>query len=383
MMNQEQRYLKTVRVRNFQSHRDTEVHFEPGINLIVGSSDVGKSALLRAINLAMHNEVPNREFVTFGAKNATVCLEFTDGTVVERVKGDDKNSYYLTLPDGETKQFDRVGTEVPEEVQRALGFPPSDKFHGPLAYADQHSKLFLVNLTPTELPRAISQLTGLDDFEEGAKALAKSARQFDRKIKDSAERVARMDEELTKYDGLDAQLRRLERYEQEMEALEELASSFEDAEELVKQYAEVMREGKAAKAALDAARGLAAMGDELETLQALVDSLDEAADAVEQYQDVLAQEKTAKDALAAAGAIATPEAAAELEELGKLMEDLEKMQEHLDEYGEVMSQGREAKRSLDAAKETLAVAEREEADFRAMLEEKGVLCKECGQVMDV
>lgn len=362
------------------------MHFEPGINLIVGSSDVGKSALLRAINLAMHNEVPNREFVTYGAKNATVCLEFSDGTVIERVKGDEKNSknsYYLTLPNGENLEFDRVGTDVPEEVQRALGFPPSDKYHGPLAYADQHSKLFLVSLTPTELPRAISQLTGLDDFEDGAKELAKQARQFDRKIKDSVERLARIEEDLSQYDGLDAQLRRLERYEEEMERLETLDQSLAEAQTLLQQYEDVMREGRQAKKLLDAAKPVAAAAEQLEDLQQALDSLDKAEETSRRYAEVLREESAARRAMQAAQAVASDDDAQLLESIAKSLDEIEEMNEHLAEYAAVMSEGQAAKKSKTDAEVALKQAQLDEENFRKELVAKGAMCGECGQVMDV
>lgn len=42
-------YIKKLVVDNFQSHEHTEVEFGPGLNVIVGPSDHGKSALVRAL----------------------------------------------------------------------------------------------------------------------------------------------------------------------------------------------------------------------------------------------------------------------------------------------------------------------------------------------
>ena len=39
------RYIEEVQLINFQDHADTTINFTNGINLIVGSSDAGKSAV--------------------------------------------------------------------------------------------------------------------------------------------------------------------------------------------------------------------------------------------------------------------------------------------------------------------------------------------------
>ena len=49
-------YLKRVRLENFQSHKNSIIDFDRGLNVIVGPSDSGKSAIIRAIKWALYNE---------------------------------------------------------------------------------------------------------------------------------------------------------------------------------------------------------------------------------------------------------------------------------------------------------------------------------------
>jgi exonuclease SbcC len=45
-----------VAIKNFQSHKNTNIDFQRnGVNVIVGTSDQGKSAILRAILWAVNN----------------------------------------------------------------------------------------------------------------------------------------------------------------------------------------------------------------------------------------------------------------------------------------------------------------------------------------
>ncbi len=48
------RFLTEIKLENFQDHKDSTISLTNGINLIVGSSDAGKSAILRAVNFVFH-----------------------------------------------------------------------------------------------------------------------------------------------------------------------------------------------------------------------------------------------------------------------------------------------------------------------------------------
>ena len=47
--------INTIQINDYQSHRKTELNLSPGINVIVGENDKGKSAILRALNWLVNN----------------------------------------------------------------------------------------------------------------------------------------------------------------------------------------------------------------------------------------------------------------------------------------------------------------------------------------
>ena len=47
--------IDSIRIKNIQSHKDTELDFCPGINVIVGSSNNGKTAILRSLYWSIYN----------------------------------------------------------------------------------------------------------------------------------------------------------------------------------------------------------------------------------------------------------------------------------------------------------------------------------------
>lgn len=110
--------IKKITIKNFQSHRDTEIEPSPGVNVIVGRNMTGKSALLRALRLLFFNKPEGSDFVSWGAKNAEIEIEYGDHTI-RRIKGKRTNIYEV---DG--SEFKNFGKGVPDDVARALGVFP-------------------------------------------------------------------------------------------------------------------------------------------------------------------------------------------------------------------------------------------------------------------
>ena len=48
--------IKSLELFNFQSHAHTLIEFSDGVNIISGTSDSGKSAILRALRWVIRNE---------------------------------------------------------------------------------------------------------------------------------------------------------------------------------------------------------------------------------------------------------------------------------------------------------------------------------------
>ena len=109
-----------VLVENFQSIARAEL--EPtGLTVIVGPSDRGKSALLRAIEGALFNR-PGDGFVRTGAKTTKVCVQLPEEEVTWE-KGSGVNRFTLTAHDPQQNDtvYSKVGQKAPAPLQ-ALGF---------------------------------------------------------------------------------------------------------------------------------------------------------------------------------------------------------------------------------------------------------------------
>ena len=245
------RYITQIRLENFQDHEDSTMDFTSGINLIVGSSDAGKSAILRAINFVFHNNLKGDSFIRHGSSECRVTIKFSDGVEVTRIKGGDVNSYTLTDLEGNQHTFAKIGTSVPDEIKKHLGQPPLDDKKRPISYADQMSNLFLVDLSSTDLPRTLSELTGIQNLQTAAETLSKNARSFDRIIKDKTDKVTKLENDLDEYSYVTKDLEAIEEIETQLVYINSKIEKTNKARQFIITNNKIAQEAKSIKTKIE------------------------------------------------------------------------------------------------------------------------------------
>ena len=111
--------IKSINIKNFESHEDTIVEFSNGMNLIWGKSDSGKSSIIRAIAMVVNNQF-DKDMVRNGCKFCEVTIE-TDKGKVTCQRGDGVNKWIITESNGEHHSFEKIGKNVPEIANKVLG----------------------------------------------------------------------------------------------------------------------------------------------------------------------------------------------------------------------------------------------------------------------
>jgi exonuclease SbcC len=260
------RYIEEVQLINFQDHADTTIKFTNGINLIVGSSDAGKSAVLRALNYVFHNSMKGDSFIRVGTAECSVRVKFSDGIEVTRIKGGDTNSYVLKDVEGNHHTYSKVGQTVPDPVRKALGSPPLDDKKKPISYADQMSSLFLVDLSPTDLPRTLSELTGIQNLQTAAELLQKNSRSFDRSIKEKIEKIDKLKVDLDNYSYVDKDLNKIQEIETKLEVIEQDNQKVKSSRAYIEANNEIAKEAKKIKEALSKDKIILDIKDKFDSL---------------------------------------------------------------------------------------------------------------------
>lgn len=155
--------LTRLKIENFQKHVTFQIKFDPNVTAIVGDSDTGKSALLRAIRWLVLNRPSGDGFIREGEKECSVKVK-VDGEVVERRKDGRENTYRL----GKTI-FRSFGTDVPAPVSGLLRLSP-------INFQGQHDPPFWFNLTAGEVAKELNEIVDLKLIDEVSAKLAQSIR---------------------------------------------------------------------------------------------------------------------------------------------------------------------------------------------------------------
>lgn len=111
--------IKSVSIQNFESHEDTTMHFGEGMNLIVGLSNSGKSAIIRALACVVNNRW-EKSMVRTGYEFCRVKIE-TDKGWVECERGEKINRWRCKEGSNDIQEYKSVGSGVPDLATKILG----------------------------------------------------------------------------------------------------------------------------------------------------------------------------------------------------------------------------------------------------------------------
>ncbi len=278
--------IDRVRLEDFQRHESFDLALSAGITTVSGPSDAGKSSVFRALRWLALNRPRGDGFVRRGAPGCTVKVR-ADGGTVGRMRNGAENVYWLTRPGERSREYRAFGTDVPEDVRRALGLS-EDSFQG------QHDPPFWLGLSGPELARRLNAVVDLAAIDAAFSRL-ESMRRDARTLLEAAERDEAAGREAAAgltwavaadraLAGLEAREARLESLRAEAEGLGVLLDELRAAEEA------------AAARVPDVSRlvGLLAEADELRRAAVSLESLLENARAAE--GEALRAEATRKEA---------------------------------------------------------------------------------------
>lgn len=114
--------IKSLQIKNFQSHKDSFLEFSPNVTAIVGHNNQGKSAVFRALVKVMRNDPKGDKFIMDTPKKEVECqivLETEKDRILRQIRGDNSseaNLYEINKKD----KFVKFGNEIPLEVREVL-----------------------------------------------------------------------------------------------------------------------------------------------------------------------------------------------------------------------------------------------------------------------
>lgn len=206
-MTQKIRNIKSIIIKNFQSHRKTILNLDDGVNVVVGPSDVGKTAILRAIGWVFFNEPSGDAFIRLGEKEASVEIKYNDGFSVKRIRNKSFNGYHINHPDyDEVKKLSGFGSGVPDEVMDITGvrkFQITDDLNSSITYQTQLEGAFLLSQSKDKKAKAIGAISNVNIIDRALKLGKSYSKDYRRIVKESEDEIESIDEKLKEFENLD------------------------------------------------------------------------------------------------------------------------------------------------------------------------------------
>jgi hypothetical protein len=152
--------LERLEIRGFQAHGHTRLVFGPRVTTIIGPTDAGKSAALRALLWVATNRPDGLDHINWDAEECRVTL-WVDGRVVRRIRGKSVNLYTL-----EDKPFKAFGQDVPPEIAAIINIDENN-------YQDQIAPPFWLTEQPLQLSRNLNAIVNLGIIDDTTARLGK------------------------------------------------------------------------------------------------------------------------------------------------------------------------------------------------------------------
>ena len=153
--------IEKLILKNIQSHKNTEINFHSGINIITGESDQGKSVIIKAIRWIMENRPIGNSMISDTIKKNGKILKnkqglvelFIDNKKITRFKGNE-NGYVFN-----EKRLKAIGTDVPREILDFLRLSE-------INLQSQKDFWFLINKGSIDITKYLNKLIGIDIADE-------------------------------------------------------------------------------------------------------------------------------------------------------------------------------------------------------------------------
>jgi DNA repair protein SbcC/Rad50 len=201
--------FRKIVIKNFQSHKKSILNLDPGVNVIIGSSDTGKTAILRALRWLVWNRPQGEAFRSNWGGDTSVKI-YTEENVIKRVRGF-QNQYYVNK-----LELNAVKAEVPAEVSTILNMEEVN-------LQTQFARPFLLDSSSGEVAQYFNQTVHLDKIDSSVRSIQHWVRQLNQDIESNKSRLEDLEINLSDFDGLDA----LEEKVQVIEHLDKTRNSLE------------------------------------------------------------------------------------------------------------------------------------------------------------
>jgi len=203
--------IKSLHIQNIQNHKNSKLLFHPGVNIIVGPSEHGKSAIMNSLYWAWQNRPlgdPHRNWGG-GVMLSRVVL---DNGIVE-ISRDKQTQYKITTQKG-TKTLKAGGQNPPDEVTALFNMDRKINFQKQL---EKDAPIFLLSESPGEVAAFFNKVAGLYKIDKTVSKGKADLRKTELQLNNIKEQIQDKEKDLSKYAGIDERYTKVCTYTQTLE----------------------------------------------------------------------------------------------------------------------------------------------------------------------
>ncbi len=264
--------LKQIQINNFQSHKDTTLDLHKGVNVFIGNSDSGKSAIIRACRWVFTNKPLGDFFRSHWGGDTSVDITLDDKTVISREKG--KNNQYIVSANNQSpKELKAPGSDVPELVKKYLNMDDIN-----IQY--QLDSPFLLSSTAGEVAKYLNQVVNLEKIDTALSRVQSWKKTTNDKIKNKTLDLEQKEKNLIQYDYLKDFEKDLKNLENKQKTFTQLKEKYTSLYSAVKQVESLQEELKNNKKKYPTIKEIDAFIKKSETLEALKESYEDLNDKI-------------------------------------------------------------------------------------------------------
>ncbi|WP_338668722.1 AAA family ATPase [Pseudodesulfovibrio methanolicus] len=314
--------ITKIIIDNFMAHEHTELALGPGVTILTGSNNTGKSAVVEALRCLATNPArsPNPAlYIRHGAKEARVEVEVDDGTRVAWVRTKRWAKYEVWAPGAEEpEEYHKLQGRVPEDVAKILRLDQVEletrKDSVDVHLGNQRDPVFLLNQPDSvmaEFFAASTESAHLLAMQNALKIRVRDAKREERGLDEQAGRIGSDLDRLVPLPDITLRMDEAENLERAATALEQAIPALEAG----------LAEHRTLIAALDRERAASAV---LEAIQPppSVQDVDRLKQYIASMGTVSAQRDRATRTAGALAGLDTPPEAADTGPLRHLLRDL-------------------------------------------------------------
>lgn len=201
--------IKSITLKNIQAHKNSKLEFDKGINAIIGTSNNGKSSIIRALNwnrynrplgidnLASHWIVDDKGNLK---EEMSVTIENDFGTVV-RKRTKNENQYIVN-----DKELNVVKSDVPVEVEQTLNLSETN-------IQNQQDSPFLLSETSGKVAEYFNRIVRLDIIDKVLTKAETTRRRTNQEIQVLENNIKENEKKLEDFSWLDTVEKLLDKIE--------------------------------------------------------------------------------------------------------------------------------------------------------------------------